>query len=75
MVFVLRNLATGLFYADNGWTSFPDFAHKFGDQEQAKAAVQSAGMKDVEIVMVSSGYVVGGTPINGPNPDIQPPNP
>ena len=75
MVFVLRHLATGLFYADKGWTSFADFAHTFGDQEQAKAAVQSAGMKDVEIVVVSNGFVVGGIPITGPNPDIQPPNP
>ena len=68
MGFVLRDVATGLFHADNGWTSFPSFARKFPDQEQAEKAARSGSGKNFEIVIVRNGYVAA------PRPEIQPPN-
>lgn len=61
---VLRNLDTGLFYANGQWTADPRVAEPFADEESARMVATKLSLTNADLVGVDrNGKVVSGTPI------------
>jgi len=63
MRLVLRDLDSGLFYSNKGWTRSLGLAHKFTDRGEAEEVAKTACLKRAEISILIDGGVVGGSPI------------
>ena len=62
MLFVIRDLDTGLFLDKGAWTVSPKFAQHFQDQKAVERAVFEHQIKNAEMVFLNDSLeVTGGT--------------
>ena len=69
MALAIRNVDTGLFYAEGEWTSEPQLAEQFPNRELAEQVAEGQKLPNLEIVFLGGDplRVIGGSPITPSN--------
>jgi hypothetical protein len=62
MLLALRQLESGLFYSEGGWTRFQNRARHFTNKEQVEDFLKASCLTGMEIAILIDGEIVGGMP-------------